>query len=339
LKPLAAMPLLIEAASVSRYFAGGRGLLPRRKRLVRAVDGIDLEIRTGETLGLVGESGSGKSTLGRVLVGALPASAGTIRFANEDVTRPTRARWYALRRDMQLIQQNPGAALDPRLMIADQLIEALDIHAIGSRATRRDAAAGMLTRVGLASDVMRRFPHELSGGQQQRVAIARALLVRPRFVVCDEPVSALDLSVQAQVLNLLRDLQAEFGLTYLFVSHDLGVIRYLCHRIAVLYLGRIVEIGPRNQVLGGPLHPYTHALLASVPVADPNTPPPAPQISGEPPDPASPPPGCRFHTRCIRATEICRRAEPTLSAIGGGAGTHQVACHHAGDESSVRGAA
>lgn len=339
MKPLAAMPLLVEAESVSRYFAGGRSLLPRRKRLVRAVDGVDLEIRAGETLGLVGESGSGKSTLGRVLVGALPASAGTIRFADEDVTRPTRARWYALRRDMQLIQQNPGAALDPRLMIADQLIEALDIHAIGSRGTRRDAAAGMLTRVGLASDVLRRFPHELSGGQQQRVAIARALLVRPRFIVCDEPVSALDLSVQAQVLNLLRDLQAELGLTYLFVSHDLGVIRYLCHRIAVLYLGRIVEIGPRNQILGSPLHPYTRALLASVPVADPNTPPPAPQISGEPPDPASPPSGCRFHTRCVRATEVCQRAEPPLSAIGGSAGTHQVACHHAGVESSARGAA
>jgi oligopeptide/dipeptide ABC transporter ATP-binding protein len=304
---------------------------------VHAVDAVDLEIRAGETLGLVGESGSGKSTLGRLLVGALPASAGTIRFAGEDVTHPTPARWHALRRDMQLVQQNPAAALDPRLTVADQLIEVLDIHAIGARRARHDAAAAMLWRVGLGGDIMRRYPHELSGGQQQRIAIARALLVQPRFVVCDEPVSALDLSVQAQVLNLLQDLQAELGLTYLFVSHDLGVIRYLSHRIAVLYLGRIVEIGARKEVLASPRHPYTRALLASVPIPDPARPAPAPQILGEPPDPASPPSGCRFHTRCPLATDICGRFSPPLASPT--AGTHLVACHHAAAASAVRGAA
>jgi peptide/nickel transport system ATP-binding protein len=328
---------LVEASSISRRFSVGPTRPFGPKRFVHAVDDVNLEIRTGETLGLVGESGSGKSTLGRVLVGALPASSGTIRFAGEDVTHPTPARWHALRRDMQLVQQNPAAALDPRLTIADQLVEVLHIHAIGARRARHDAAAAMLWRVGLGSDIMRRYPHELSGGQQQRVAIARAVLVQPRFVVCDEPVSALDLSVQAQVLNLLQDLQAELGLTYLFVSHDLGVIRYLSHRIAVLYLGRIVEIGARKEVLASPRHPYTRALLAAVPIPDPARPAPAPQILGEPPDPASPPSGCRFHTRCPLATDICRRWAPPLTS--GTAGSHLVACHHAAAESPVRGAA
>ena len=314
---------LVEATGITRHFVSAGGAGPfRPKRVVRAVDGVDLTIAAGETLGLVGESGSGKSTLARVLIGAVPASAGRVRFAGEDVTRPRPARWRALRREMQLIQQNPAAALDPRMPVGDQLVEALALQRLGARAERPRTAARMLDLVGLDARLMERFPHELSGGQLQRVAIARALLVRPRFVVCDEPVSALDLSVQAQVINLLRDLQAEFGLTYLFVSHDLGVVRHLSDRIAVLYLGRIVEIGPVESVLGRPRHPYTRALLAAVPVPDPFSPPPAVQLCGEPPDAAALPAGCRFRARCLFASEACAAGEPALTGT-----VHRVACH------------
>ena len=333
---LSVAPQLVEAVSLTRNFDTGRGTFFGPKRHVRAVAGIDLAIGRGETLGLVGESGSGKSTIGRLLLGALPASSGQVRFDGEDVTHAGTARWRALRREMQLIQQTPGAALDPRMSIGDQLAEVLDIHDLEQPRDRRSAAIHMLHRVGLAADVMQRLPHQLSGGQQQRIAIARALLVRPRFVVCDEPVSSLDLSVQAQVLNLLQDLQVELGLTYLFISHDLDVVRYMSNRIAVLYLGRIVEIGRREHVLGRPLHPYTRALLGSIPIPEPTAPPPTPQIFGEPPDPASPPAGCHFHPRCPLATKICRTVEPTLRENGGRG--HQVSCHHDAAENNLVGA-
>jgi peptide/nickel transport system ATP-binding protein len=328
---------LVEAASLTRCFDVGGAAPFGPRRYVQAVAGVDLMIFAGETLGLVGESGSGKSTIGRLLIGALPASGGSVRFDGEDVTLPSPRRWRALRRHLQLVQQNPGTALDPGMRIEQQLTEVLAIHRIGPSRERRAAAIDMLAQVGLEADIMSRFPHELSGGQQQRVAIARAFLVRPRFVVCDEPVSALDLSVQVQVLNLLQDLQARLGLTYLFISHDLNVVRYMSHRIAVLYLGRIVEMGPRDSVMGEPLHPYTRALLSSIPVPDPTVPAPAPQIWGEPPDPASPPEGCRFHTRCPLATDICRRVEPALRRQESDG--HAVACHHAAAKQMAVGAA
>jgi peptide/nickel transport system ATP-binding protein len=327
---------LVEAVSLTRNFDTGRGSFFGPKRYVHAVAGVDLAIAKGETLGLVGESGSGKSTIGRLLLCALPASGGQVRFDGEDVTHVGPARWRALRREMQLIQQNPGTALDPRMCIGDQLTEVLNIHDLGQEHDRRTTATHMLHRVGLTADVMQRFPHQLSGGQQQRIAIARALLVQPRFVVCDEPVSSLDLSVQAQVLNLLKDLQAELGLTYLFISHDLNVIRYVSDRIAVLYLGRIVEIGRREEVLGRPLHPYTRALLGSTPIPEPTALPPTPQLSGEPPDPAAPPAGCHFHTRCPLATEICQKQAPTLRHNGDK--EHQVSCHHDAEEDQLVGA-
>jgi oligopeptide/dipeptide ABC transporter ATP-binding protein len=317
---------LIEASALSRHFLGRRRTFFAPRRSVRAVDDVTLSIFRNETLGLVGESGSGKSTVGRLLLAAIPPSGGSIRFDGEDITQLPPRRWRILRREMQLVQQNPATALDPRITIGGQLDEALTIHRIGAQNERRALTMEILSKVGLRSDFARRFPHELSGGQLQRVAIARALLVRPQFLVCDEPVSALDPSVQAQVLNLLRELRTELNLTILFISHDLNVIRYISDRIAVLYLGRIAEIGTRDEVLNRPQHPYSQALLKSIPVPDPHAPPPAPEIYGEPPDPAFPPSGCRFHTRCPLATAVCRSEAPALLRVS--SETHMVACHH-----------
>ncbi|MGY6634723.1 MAG: ABC transporter ATP-binding protein [Alkalilacustris sp.] len=314
---------LVRVRGLSVRFAVRAGLLRPARGVVRAVDGVDLDIAAGETLGLVGESGCGKSTLGRAMLGLVRADAGQVALAGRPVLGADAVGLKALRRDMQLIFQDPYAALDPRQTVGAAVRAGLDIHGIGTPAERAERVAAIFAEVGLRPDHASRYPHEFSGGQRQRVVIARALVLNPKFVVCDEPVSALDVSVQAQILNLLQRLQRSHGLTYLFVSHNLGVIDYMADRVAVMYYGRIVEIAARAALFARPTHPYTRALMASIPVPDPSrrkTPPPMP---GEPPDPMDLPRGCRFRSRCPLAVARCAEAEPDLMAVGAG---HLSAC-------------
>jgi len=299
---------------------------------VRAVDGVDLEIRRGETLGLVGESGCGKSTLARLITALLPVTAGKIVFDGQDITRLRGWRLRRVRRKMQMIFQDPFASLDPRMTVGDILQEPLDNFAIGSMRDRRRRVQELLRLVGLNPNFTNRYPHEFSGGQRQRIGIARALAVNPSFIVCDEAVSALDVSIQAQIINLLQDLQKEFQLTYLFIAHDLAVVRHLSDRIAVMYLGKVVETADRNDIYERPQHPYTKALLSSIPVPDPAVERERAPIAlkGEIPSPVNPPSGCRFHTRCpiARVPGICAEQEPALEAHG--ARDQVAACHFAG---------
>ncbi len=305
----------IEGVSV-RYPAG-------RRRWVNALTGIDLQIAPAEILGLVGESGSGKSTLGRVAAGNETPSEGTVKMGGAALARVGTSAWRRQRRTVQVVHQDPENALDPRIAIADQVAEPLLIHAKLPRAERRQHVAAMLEAVGLAG-LGQRLPHQLSGGQMQRAVIARALVLEPRLVVCDEPVSALDVSVQAQVVNLLKALHDRLGLAYLFISHDLDVVRHMSDRIAVMYLGRIVESGPADTVFDRPLHPYTRALIAAIPVAVPWERRERLGLSGEPPSPLDPPAGCAFHPRCPFATAECRQDAPPFEIIDG----HGVACFH-----------
>jgi len=292
-------------------------------RFVHAVDDVSFEIRRGETLGLVGESGCGKSTLGRTLLALRPPTAGEVEFDGKRIFDLGSAELKALRRHMQLVFQDPFASLNPRLSVGKSVRAALDIHGIGKRAERDRMVEEIFLRVGLRRSHTTRFPHEFSGGQRQRVGIARALVLRPKFLVCDEPVSALDVSIQAQILNLLKDLQAEFGLTYLFISHNLAVVEHMADRVAVMYYGRIVEIADRSELYANPRHPYTHALFGAVPAPDPTVRSMRVEAQGDPPDPMSLPSGCRFRTRCPRAVERCAKEEPRLAPAGG---SHQVAC-------------
>jgi oligopeptide transport system ATP-binding protein len=321
-------PVLLRVSGAYKHFplTGFGGLA------VRAVDGVDLEIRRGETLGLVGESGCGKSTLARLITALLPVTAGTITLEGQDITKLHGRSLRRIRRQMQMIFQDPFASLDPRMTVGDILQEPLDNFGIGNMKERRKRVQELLRLVGLNPNFTNRYPHEFSGGQRQRIGIARALAVNPSFIVCDEAVSALDVSIAAQIINLLQDLQREFQLTYLFIAHDLAVVRHLSDRIAVMYLGKVVETADRNDIYERPQHPYTKALLSSIPVPDPvveaNRAPIL--LKGEIPSPVNPPSGCRFHPRCpiARAPGICSEVEPPLEPHG--ARDQVAACHFAG---------
>ena len=325
---------LVEVRDLVKHFPVRGGILQRTVNVVQAVDGVSFDIRRGETLGLVGESGCGKTTVGRLLLRLIEPTSGTIRFDGADITRVRGARLKPYRRRMQIILQDPFASLDPRTPIGDSSWEGLRIHGLGTGPERREKVRKMMDLVGLQPYHARRYPHEFSGGQRQRIGIARALVLEPDLIVCDEPVSALDVSIQAQVLNLLKSLQRELGLTYLFIAHNMGVVEHISDRVAVMYLGKVAEVAERRDLFREAKHPYTQALLSAIPVPDPELRRTRIILKGDVPSPVNPPSGCRFHPRCqLRAElgnpDICARREPDLIQIGGS--DHAVACHFRGD--------
>ena len=316
---------LLEVADLSKHYPMRRGVvLSRTVGTVRAVDGIGFSLARGETLALVGESGCGKSTTARLVLRLIEPTTGTVKFEGQDITTLGGAALRALRRRMQIVFQDPFASLNPRMTVGAILEEPLVVHGIGDAASRRARVAELLALVGLAPYHAGRYPHEFSGGQRQRIGIARALAVEPALVVCDEPVSALDVSIQAQVVNLLKDLQGRLGLSYLFIAHDLAVVKHVADRVAVMYLGRIVEVGPKAQVFANPRHPYTRVLLSAIPRPDPHRKLARQVPGGDVPSPADIPPGCRFHTRCPYVIDRCRTEDPALRTIEP---AHQAACH------------
>ena len=323
---------ICEVRGLEKHFPIYRGVLRKQVGAVRAVDGVTFDILDGETLGLVGESGSGKSTTGRAILQLVKPTAGRVTFRGNELTTMAPEALRRTRRQMQMIFQDPEASLNPRIKVGACIREPMDVHEIGSRASRAERVRELLHLVGLSPALRDRYPHEFSGGQRQRIAIARALATHPKFIVADEPLSALDVSIQAQIVNLLESLKEQFSLTYLFIAHDLPMIRHISDRVAVMYLGLIVEITKRDDLFRRPLHPYTHALLSAIPVPDPSAAGrPRPTLPGEVPVAADPPSGCRFHTRCAFATERCRREAPKLRDLGQPGSPHLVACHHAPD--------
>ncbi|MCA9921290.1 MAG: dipeptide ABC transporter ATP-binding protein [Anaerolineales bacterium] len=322
---------LIQVQDLKKYFPVRRGFLRQQVGAVQAVDGVSFDIKRGETLGLVGESGCGKSTTGRLILQLLPPTAGRVMMDDRELTALNTEGVRTARRDMQMIFQDPYASLNPRMTVHEILEEPLRVHQWGDKQAREKRVRQLLDLVGLNPYHAHRYPHEFSGGQRQRIGIARALAPEPSFIVADEPISALDVSIQAQVVNLLDDLKQELGLTFLFIAHDLAMVRYISDRVAVMYLGRIVEIGDRDVVYERPLHPYTQGLLASIPIPDPVKEAKRKRIllEGDVPNPANPPTGCRFHPRCPFATAVCRKVDPDFhNWAAPGENEHRVACHH-----------
>ena len=316
-------PAVLEVTDLIKHYPVRSGLLRRRVGTVHAVDGVSFSVGAGETLGLVGESGCGKSTVARSVLRLVEPTSGHVRIDGTDITGLSKTALRTVRRSMQIVFQDPFASLNPRMTAGDIVGEPLSVHGLATGKEKQARVTQLFEQVGLRLDQMRSYPHQFSGGQRQRICIARALALSPRLIVCDEPVSALDVSIQAQVINLLVDLQRRHGLSYLFIAHDLAVVAHISHRVAVMYLGRIVEIADKDELFANPRHPYTRALLASVPVADPNAKNLAPLVDGDVPSPVNPPPGCAFHTRCRFALERCRIERPALTGIGG---SHRVAC-------------
>lgn len=318
---------LLQVENLTKYFYKPQGLFGQKKQIVKSVDHVTFDIMRNETLGLVGESGCGKTTVGRTITRLYEPTDGKIIFDGKDISHLTKKELLPYRKKMQMIFQDPYASLNARMTVMDIIREALDLHSdLKTKEEKSKRVYELLDRVGLMREHANRYPHEFSGGQRQRIGIARALAVDPEFIVCDEPISALDVSIQAQVVNMLEDLQREFGLTYLFIAHDLSMVRHISDRIGVMYLGKLVEIGPSEEIYSHHLHPYTEALLSSVPVPDPEKARAKEQIvlQGDIPSPIDPPSGCRFRTRCPRACEQCAQAEPELKPVGN---DHFVACH------------
>ncbi|RZL91192.1 MAG: ATP-binding cassette domain-containing protein [Variovorax sp.] len=319
---------LLQVENLKKHYIAPKRWLSPRKPPIQAVDGVSFSVARGETLSLVGESGCGKTTTAKSVMRLIEPTSGSVQLDGEELTTLGAEQMRLRRRDVQIIFQDPYASLSPRLAAGEIVGEPLRNFDMHSRAERRERVAWLFDKVGLRPESVTKFPHEFSGGQRQRLGIARALALNPKLIVCDEPVSALDVSVQAQVVNLLMDLQAEFGIAYLFVAHDLAVVRHISHRVAVMYLGRIVEMADRDTLFSAARHPYTQILLSAVPVPNPRTPAQRMLLQGDPPSPANPPSGCRFHTRCPLAQAVCSQQDPALSdRPSTSAGGHQVACH------------
>lgn len=316
--------ILLETKNLSKYFTGKKGLLNRQPAQVKAVDHVSLTVNKGETLGLVGESGCGKSTLGRTILRLIPATEGQVLYNGEDILTYDKKKMWEMRRKLQIIFQDPYSSLNPRMTVYDLISAPLEVYKIGTKAERREMVEEILQEVGLDKQYLNCFPHEFSGGQRQRIGIARALILNPEFVVCDEAVSALDVSVRAQVLNLMRNMQQKKNLTYLFISHDLSVVRHISDRIAVMYLGSVAEVAEKAQLYSNPMHPYTKALLSAIPLPDVKKKRQRIILQGDVPSAYNPPSGCKFHTRCPYATDLCKQEIPVLRQMEKG---HQVACH------------
>jgi oligopeptide transport system ATP-binding protein len=319
-----ATDVLLEVNNLKKHFPIKGGIFSKTIGHVYAVDGVSFTLNYGETLGLVGESGCGKSTTGRTVLRLLEPTDGNIKFEGQDITEVDKGEMRALRRQMQIIFQDPYASLNPRMTVGSIIGEPLEIHKIAKGSAKEDQVSSLLTKVGLRAEDMRKYPHEFSGGQRQRIGIARALGLNPKLIVCDEPVSALDVSIQAQVINLLEDLQEEFSLSYLFIAHNLNVVEHISDRVAVMYLGKIVELASDTDLYNNPQHPYTEALLSAVPLPDPTIEKKRIILQGDVPSPINPPSGCHFHTRCPYKEKICEEEVPEFKDVGGG---HWVSCH------------